>query len=199
MGEGLVVAGVFSRVVAYVIDLALLATVYFIVLAVVGGYDGTRMTAGFLAVSIFLLAADAIYFIALWRSSWHATVGMRLMGIRVLRSVDGGTLSFNAAAIRWVAIVGITTLLGFLPVLGAFATLLWVAALLLTTATQPIRQGLHDRWAGSVVLQPAPGGSGAAVIGCLVLIGLMLALPTALLFLWSDQIRDILSQVGNSI
>jgi hypothetical protein len=84
-------------------------------------------------------------------------------------------------------------------VFGALAQLLWVVALLLTTAMQPLRQGLHDRWAGSVVVQPAPGGSGAAVVGCLVLIALIFILPIVLLIMLGGQIQDLLSTVGTSI
>ena len=53
--------------------------------------------------------------------------------------------------------------------------------LLITTATDPLHQGLHDRWARSVVVQPAPGGSGAAVVTCLVMVVLLFfVLPVAL-------------------
>ena len=69
----------------------------------------------------------------------------------------------------------------------------------MTTATDRLHQGLHDRWAGSVVVQPAPGGSGAAVVGCLVLIFLVFVIPFVALALNGDAIRDILSQVGDSI
>ena len=77
--------------------------------------------------------------------------------------------------------------------------LVWIVVLLVTTATDRLHQGIHDRWAGSVVVQPAPGGSGAAVVGCLVMIFLAFAIPFGAVVLNGDAIRDILSQVGNSI
>jgi hypothetical protein len=85
------------------------------------------------------------------------------------------------------------------PVVGGLIALVWWIILLVTTATDRLHQGMHDRWAGSVVVQPAPGGSGAAVVGCLVLIALALFVPFIAFLLVSDDLRDILSRVGTSI
>ena len=77
---------------------------------------------------------------------------------------------------------------------------MWVLALLITTATNPLRQGLHDRWARSVVVQPAPGGSGprsSAASRLLVL--LFVVLPIALVALVGDQFQDILTEIGRSV
>ena len=72
--------------------------------------------------------------------------------------------------------------------------------LLVSTATDRLHQGLHDRWARSVVVQPAPGGSGLAIATCLVLVVLIgLVLPFAGLALYGDQLRDILIEIGNSV
>jgi hypothetical protein len=72
--------------------------------------------------------------------------------------------------------------------------------LLITTSTNALHQGLHDRWARSVVVQPAPGGSGLAFATCLVLVVLVgLLMPIALLTIAGDQVRVILSQIGRSI
>ena len=199
MGDGFVVAGVFSRLVAYLIDVAFIAAINLVAFGLLGPGPGQGISAGWFAVTVVLLAFDAIYFVGLWRSGWQATIGMRLIGLRVRRVVDGGTLSLNAGITRWFAVTGLTQILIYVPVLGPLLALLWDIALLLTTATNPLRQGLHDRWAGSVVVQRAPGGSGAAVIGCLVLVVVVIALPFVLLAMASDQLLDILSQVGNSI
>jgi hypothetical protein len=111
-------------------------------------------------------------------------------------------LPLEAAAVRWLALTGIVQLLAILPVAGGvfgLIALVWVIVLLATTATDRLRQGLHDRWAGSVVVQPAPGGSGAAVVGCLVLIALATFRPFIVFLLVGDDLRDILSRVGQSI
>jgi len=202
VGEGLVIAGVFSRVVAYVIDVALLGAANIAVGLPLGLYDPAQNQAVALTVSLVFTGVDALYFVGLWRSGGHATVGMRLLGLRLLGAVDAKTIPLNAAVIRWLAVSGVVSLVTIAGVGGSLVSLValaWVFILLLTTATNPLRQGLHDRWAGSVIVQPAPGGSGAAVVGCLVLVFLAFALPFVILVLANDRIREILSQVGSSI
>jgi uncharacterized RDD family membrane protein YckC len=201
IGEGLVIAGTFSRLVAFAIDGALLGAISISVTAAIGLYDPGRDPSLALVVGLVLLAVDGAYFIGLWRSGWQATLGMRLIGLRLLSASDATTLSLDRAAIRWFALTGALQLVALIPVLTGLALLwlVWELALLLTTATDRLHQGIHDKWAGSVVVQPAPGGSGAAVVGCLVLIFLAFALPFAALALSGDAIREILSRVGESI
>jgi uncharacterized RDD family membrane protein YckC len=202
VGEGLVIAGVFSRVVAFVIDSLIIGCITLAIGLAVGVYrEGSTQTLA-LGVGLVGVAIDGLYFVALWTSGWRATLGMRLIGIRVLQAADAGVLPLEAAAVRWLALTGIVQLLAILPVAGGvfgLIALVWVIVLLATTATDRLRQGLHDRWAGSVVVQPAPGGSGAAVVGCLVLIALAFFLPFIVFLLVSDDLRDILSRVGTSI
>ena len=202
VAEGFVIAGVFSRVVAYVIDLAILSGANVALAWPLGLYDvGADATVGLL-VSLVFLGVGAVYFVGLWRSGWQATVGMRLIGLRVLGAVDAATIPLNAAVVRWLALSGIVSIVALIPgTLGLFGlvSLVWILVLLLTTATNPLHQGMHDRWAGSVVAQRAPGGSGAAVVGCLVMLALAIALPIIAVALSYDRLREILSQVGNSI
>jgi uncharacterized RDD family membrane protein YckC len=202
VGAGLVIAGVFSRLVAFAIDGLILGCISIAIGVVVGVYREGSTQALVLGVGLIGVAIDGLYFVALWTSGWRATVGMRLIGLRVLQASDGGTLPLEAAVVRWLALTGIVQLLAIVPVgsgvLGLVA-LAWVVVLLITTATDRLRQGFHDRWAGSVVVQPAPGGSGAAVVGCLVLLALALFLPLIVFLLVSDDLRDILSRVGTSI
>jgi len=202
IAAGTVIAGVFSRLVAYTIDLALLATVNVIVALALGTFDpGTDRTPR-LVLNLVLVALGGVYFVVLWRSAWHATLGMRLLGLRILRAADGATLPLESAVLRWFVLTGAPTLVLTLPTSGsllAFIAFIWFVILLLTTSTDRLHQGLHDRWAGSVVVQPAPGGSGAAVVGCLVLIFIALLIPFGILALSGDAIREILSRVGDSI
>jgi hypothetical protein len=127
---------------------------------------------------------------------------MRLMGIRLLGAINGATIGLDAAIIRWLALIGIVEAALLIPVATSaigLVSFIWLVHLLVTTATDKLHQGIHDRWAGSVVVQPAPGGSGAAIIGCLVLLAIFLIIPFLLAALVSDTLRDILSQVGQSI
>jgi uncharacterized RDD family membrane protein YckC len=202
VGEGLVIAGVFSRLVALAIDGLILGCISIAIGAAVGVYREGSTQALALGVGLVGVAIDGLYFVALWTSGWRATLGMRLIGIRVLQAADGGPLPLEGAVVRWLALTGIVQLLAILPVANGIFGLLafvWLIVLLLTTATDRLHQGMHDRWAGSVVVQPAPGGSGAAVVGCLVLVALSLFLPFILFLLLSDSLREILSRVGTSI
>jgi len=75
--------------------------------------------------------------------------------------------------------------------------------LLVTTIGSPTKQGLHDRFANTALVRPAGAGSGGLVIGCLLIIGLLVILPIivlgVLVGLYGDQIKEILSEIGNSI
>jgi hypothetical protein len=77
----------------------------------------------------------------------------------------------------------------------------WMIVLLITTATSPTKQGLHDRFANSAVVRPTNAGN-TAVVACLVIVLILVALTVlsivALIFLGS-QVSDILSSVGGSV
>ena len=201
--EGWVIAGVFSRLVAYCADLLLLGSANLAVGGVLGLYNEGPDATISLVVSVLFIVVDALYFIGLWTSGWRATLGMRLMKLRVLGVNDAAPLSLNSALLRWLALTGAVSIFTLVPGIGGWVGLIaivWALALLITTGTDRLHQGLHDRWAGSVVVQPAPGGSGAAVVTCLVLVVLVaFVLPVVALALAGDQLRDILSQIGNSI
>ena len=202
VGAGLVIAGVFSRVVAFFIDGFVLAAITIAIGLLVGAYRPASSTTVQLGVGLVGVAIGGLYFVGLWTSGWRATIGMRLIGIRVLQVADGSPLSLESALIRWLALEGIVQLLSIVPVgegITGLIALVWIVALLLTTATDRLHQGFHDRWAASVVVQPAPGGSGAAVVGCLVMLALVLFLPFLLILLLSSDLQDILSRVGQSI
>jgi uncharacterized RDD family membrane protein YckC len=201
--DGLVISGTFSRVVAYAIDVLFLGLLNLAALGaldvVTGGGDDTVT----IAASAVLIGVDCLYFVGLWTSGWHATLGMRLLRLRILTAATAGTLSINDALLRWIALSGAVAILALLPrVAGTVGVLsfIWLVVLLITTATHPLHQGLHDRWARSVVVQPAPGGSGAAVVTCLVLLVIIfVVVPIALVVVAGPQLEDILRQIGESI
>jgi uncharacterized RDD family membrane protein YckC len=200
VGAGLVIAGVFTRVVAYVIDVALLGTAGIAVGLLLGVYDQASNVSVAWTVSLVFIGVEAIYFVGLWRSGGQGTIGMRLLGLRLVRAADATTVAFDAAVIRWFALSGAVSIFA-LAGSGNLGLLwpVWLIILLFTTAADRLHRGLHDRWARSVVVQPAPGGSGAAVVGCLVLAGLALVVPVVILVVASERLQEILIEVGNSI
>ncbi len=201
--EGVVIARVFPRIVAYVVDVLILGALGLAVTIPLGLYNngGDRTLA--LVVSAVLVVVDLVYFVGLWTSRLQATLGMRLLRLRVLNAATAGSLPFNDALLRWLGLTGAIGILALVPGIDVYIVQIgavWIIVLLITTASDRLRQGLHDKWARSVVVQPAPGGSGLAFATCLELVGL----SVALLFLGtmaatSDWWRTILSQVGNSV
>jgi uncharacterized RDD family membrane protein YckC len=168
-----------------------------------GVYDPDPDPVVTFGVGAVLVLVGLLYFVGLWTSGLQGTIGMRILKLRILNSVTAGTLPLNDALLRWIALSGAIGILALVPGLEAYIgllSLIWVLLLLITTATNPLHQGLHDRWARSVVVQPAPGGLGLAFATCLVLILVFgILLPVAGLALYGDRLREILIEIGNSV
>jgi uncharacterized RDD family membrane protein YckC len=201
--EGLVIAGVFSRLVAYSVDIVFLQLLNLIGLGIIGSIGAGRDDTVTLIVAGLFVAVDFLYFVGLWTSGWQATLGMRLLRLHIVDAATATTLSINDALLRWIALSGAVGILTIVPGLGQYIALLgalWVLALLISTATNPLHQGLHDRWARSVVVQPAPASVGPAVITCLVLVVIFaIILPIVFLTVFNDQLQEILLEIGRSV
>jgi uncharacterized RDD family membrane protein YckC len=81
--------------------------------------------------------------------------------MQVGNAADGATMTMEQAVRRWLALGGVFTLaqtLNPLPLLGVLlglAALIWVIALIVTTAQSPTKQGLHDQFATTIVVKAA--------------------------------------------
>ena len=179
---GFVFASMGRRFVAWAID-----TIIVYALAVVGSLLITLVVgAGRLPPDLWIVAIGVVsgaYFIGSWLGSRRATLGQRWLKIAVHNAADGRTLSAPQAILRLV-IVGYPLILA--PFVGAIlngavtAALVVLALILLgTSAMSKTGQGLHDRLASSLVVQPAAIGSSAAatvslLLATLVLVGYIL-------------------------
>ncbi len=78
----------------------------------------------------------------------------------------------------------------------------WGLVILGSTATSATKQGVHDRVANSVVVQPRGGSGNAWVVGCLVIVAFFVLIAVvsivALIFL-GGQISGILDDAGRSV
>jgi uncharacterized RDD family membrane protein YckC len=83
------------------------------------------------------------YGTALEASPWQATIGKRLMGLRVYNS-QGGRPAFLQAGGRNLLKDGPFLLLGFIPGLG-FLSLIWLGAHVVVLHRSPVYQAIHDR------------------------------------------------------
>ena len=89
----------------------------------------------------FLFISYNTFFVARQGS----TLGMKIAGIKVVNRVDGGGVSISFAAIR----VMVPALAGLIPLLGSAA----IIAVYLRAVFHPLRQGLHDAAAGTIVVK----------------------------------------------
>lgn len=169
---GFVYGDVPNRAIAYIIDYIVMLIVGFIIgmiaLAilgeriVVGSNTVTEVNTGASLVTTLLsYAVIAGYFYFCW-TSMRATIGMRLLGMQIGHEVDGRTISPNQAFVRIVAMFGpgfvaaavAAFALGLATILSLVA-FVWFLALLFTTAQSPTKQGLHDRYAKTMVVKAA--------------------------------------------
>jgi uncharacterized RDD family membrane protein YckC len=212
VAPGLGYASTLSRFVAFLIDSFILAIVGSIIAGLFGAgrftTDGNSFQNGAILVDpIYTLVAvviGAAYFILSWSGGRRATLGQRVLSIQVGNAPDGAPLSTEQAVRRWLGLGSILGLLAVVPRLAGGASglqLLWALVLLVTTATSATKQGLHDRFANSMVVRPVTAGNGI-VWACLIVV---LILPViAILAIISliavgGQVSSILSEVGTSV
>jgi uncharacterized RDD family membrane protein YckC len=215
IAPGLVFADTLSRFIAYLIDAFIVAVVTGIIGEIFGWGAREFPTASqpmaledaFVVTpeyTILGVVIGAAYFIVSWSGGRRATLGQRIFSIQVGNAFDGRPLRLDQAVRRWLGFGDFANLLAVVPA-AALAVpsliLIWNVVLLITTATSPTKQGVHDRIAGSALVRPATAGNSLA-IGCLALILVLLVISllsiVALIFLGA-QVSSILSEVGESV
>jgi len=170
--SGLEYGNVLGRVLAYWLDsfvvniVAVLATLLVSLVFARGGFGLVSLVSGVVGVGIHLL-----YFVGFWTGHARATPAMRLMKLQMGGAVDGATLTVQQGITRWIAFGGLFQALAVVPGLLRLVVLVspvWALALLVSTMASPTRQGLHDRIAGSAIVQPVRASTPA--MACLVLL-----------------------------
>ena len=192
--DGYVISGIGSRIVAWLIDTTLAGIIPAAIgLSVIdfprivrdaleqaerspaGRFDPTPytipVTLDFVLITLIGLGIQYLYFVGFWTSRWRATPGMIGLKMRLVDATSGSTLSIVDATKRWIALGFPLTLLGLVAGLQSTASVLQFGLLIFlffTTVTHVRRQGLHDRWANSLVIRSVTSGDGATLVGCLV-------------------------------
>jgi uncharacterized RDD family membrane protein YckC len=171
---GFVYADVPNRAIGYIIDAIIVGIIAAIVGIILGGIIEPTVTysdpsdplsfqintGATLISTLVSTIINGIYFVGSW-ISWRASPGQRILGMQVGNETDGATLTTNQAITRWVLLgapFGIASALAGISGIGvviALAALVWLIALLVTTAQSPTKQGLHDRYAHTVVVKAA--------------------------------------------
>ena len=224
--EGYVIAGIGARLVAYFLDGLIVAIIPTILTLFVVDYGGMirqaiesgaatgarlptdfvmEVTPEFILVSLIALAIQFIYLVGFWTSGGKATPGMRALRMQVVDATTGGTLSLSAAIKRFIALGAPLGLLVLVPALQSAAGVAQFALslfLFFTTITNDRRQGLHDKWANSLVIRSASSGDGATLVGCLLLIvfvvGFGIILTAIALAAIGPQLEDLMREMENA-
>jgi uncharacterized RDD family membrane protein YckC len=190
------------RFAAYFLDTVLVAIGSVVVSAIL-----FRVPGGQIITELLVIA----YFAAWWSGGRRATPAQRLLQLQVGNAFDGRALTTDQALRRAAileldgivsAVLSLVLPPGTVASLSLVLGLLWAIAIVVSTATSPTRQGLHDRFAGTAVVRPVNPQSNDAAIIIVVVLVVVVAIPAlaivALIFLGS-QVSDILSSVGSSI
>ena len=130
---------------------------------------------------------------------------MRVLKLRVANASDGKRLAIGPASVRWLALGYVFTIVSVIPALASvgFVALIWSIVLLVTTATDKMHQGLHDRFAKSVIVRPETAGAGSGLVAAcliiLVILGLLFLVAIVGLIVLGSQMSEILVEMGESV
>ncbi len=143
---GIEFGGFGARLVAYIFDGLIVALITFVLFVIGGGVlvagasNGSgAVVLGGLVWLVGLVVLPLAYFPWFWAHG-GATLGMRMLGLRVVRDRDGGPVSGGQAILRLVGywVSGAVVYLGFI----------WIFI-------DRRRRGWHDLIAGTVVIRQA--------------------------------------------
>lgn len=166
---GLFYADVPNRIMALIIDIIVLSVIGFILALLFGGLvtdpgaldspGGELDVVPFLVVLLLQLGLSLAYFGYLWTAT-GATLGMRLLGLRIGDEADGQPIGRGQAVTRWL-LLGIPSVLASLAayvpdmiaVILSIVGVMWLLMLLYTMAQSPTKQGLHDRYAHTILVR----------------------------------------------
>jgi uncharacterized RDD family membrane protein YckC len=193
--EGYVIAGIGARFMAWLLDVTISgiipAVLTFLLIDWVGimreAFEAARLdptgqsfnatdftipiTTNFILVTLIGLGIQYLYFVGFWTSRWQGTPSMIGLKMRVVDATTGTTLSIVQATKRWILLGWPLSLLTLVPSLqslqGTILLAVWIIVFF-TTVTNDRRQGLHDRFANSLVIRSVRSGNGATFAGCLV-------------------------------
>ncbi len=155
-------AAIGARVIAFIIDAIVLGLIQVILASIVG--DTTIV--GGLTRAIIYAVIGFVYFGYSW-TAWRASPGQRILGLSTVNAADGSTLNWNQATMRWAyqatmrwaylfgpsvlnSLFG-TQVGGGLGAIVSLIVFLYYIYLLYTAATDPRKQGFHDKQAGTLV------------------------------------------------
>jgi len=147
-------AAVVTRVIAYIIDAIILGILGIVVLGIIVN-DVTIV--GSVIRAVIYAVLGFLYFGYTW-TAWRASPGQRILGLMTVNAADGAALTWNQATMRWAFLFGPSILNSLFQLGGGLSSivnlivLVYYIYLLYTTATDPRKQGFHDKQATSLVI-----------------------------------------------
>lgn len=147
-------AAVMTRVIAFIIDAIAL---YFVGILILGLIVSDVTIVGSVTRAIIFAVIGFLYFGYTW-VTWRASPGQRVLGLMTVNAADGAALTWNQATMRWAYLFGPSVLNSLFPVGGALGGLVGLIVLgyyiylLYTAATEPRKQGFHDKQANTLVI-----------------------------------------------
>jgi uncharacterized RDD family membrane protein YckC len=208
---GLVFSDIPSRLVAYVVDVAIVGIAGAVVMIALGlGEVVQTSTSRYVWVSgwtadIAFALLGALYFVFFWTGGRRATIGQRAFDIQVGNAFDGRPLTVDQALRRWLgygSVLGVLAVVPSLRGVSSLAQVVWILVLLASTARSPVKQGLHDRFARSALVRPASRASGGPAMTCLVIaivIGVLFVAAIAALIYLGSQVDPLGPPPGTTI
>ena len=147
-------AAVVTRVIAYIIDAIILGILGIVILGIIVN-DVTIV--GSIIRAVIYAVLGFLYFGYTW-TAWKASPGQRILGLMTVNAADGAALTWNQATMRWAFLFGPSILNSLFQLGGGLSSivnlivLVYYIYLLYTTATDPRKQGFHDKQATSLVI-----------------------------------------------
>ncbi len=137
-------ASVGQRAIAQLLDGLIIGIPLFILTYSFGGDITDTEDSNLLWLTLLWLGVSLLYNTAMI-AVYGATLGKRIMKLRVVNRTDGSPVNWTYAAVRAL----VPTLAGVVPVIGfALNIAVYVRAFF-----HPFRQGLHDAAAGTIVVR----------------------------------------------
>jgi uncharacterized RDD family membrane protein YckC len=146
---GLVLAPIIRRVGGFALDQVIVAVPVVIVVVAVGFQPSDTVTSQDLVAFNIAVTAVALVYQTVMIALLGRTVGKLALGTRVVRSVDGARPGWTEAVMRALLPLSLGAIprVGLFFVVFAYSLALW----------NPLRQGLHDKAAGTLVVRTTAG------------------------------------------
>ena len=167
---GIALADAPQRIIACFIDFFILAIIGFIVNMITTSIFGDSLFGIFATIKVqsilgaiisvaVMLAVTGAYFIFMWSRMKGATVGMMVLKLQVRDQATGGAITQNQAITRWLFLGAPLALSWFygwsFGFIVSLAILVYYIYLIISIGQGPMRQGLHDKQAKTVVAKVA--------------------------------------------